>query len=221
VKPLSIEGAWLYEPQVHHDSRGTFTETFRADELAAETGYSFHVMQANCSFSVKNVIRGIHYADVPPGQAKFVTCARGTIVDVIVDIRLGSPTFGCWEMVWLDHIDRNAVFLAEGLGHAFLARSEECTVSYLCSAVHHADREHSINPLDPELGIFRDVFLQEKFILSKKDSSAPTLAEAREMGILPSYKGRYVSDKPSGYGSDSRQESTLRADAEILYRDDR
>jgi dTDP-4-dehydrorhamnose 3,5-epimerase len=186
MKPLSIEGAWLYEPEVHQDHRGSFTETFRADELAAETGYSFHVMQANCSVSKEGVIRGVHYADIPPGQAKFVTCARGAILDVIVDLRVGSPTFGQHERIALSHVRREAVFLSEGLGHAFQALTDDCVVSYLCSAVHDPSREHGINPLS--LGIRWYLKLGE--ILSPKDAAAPTLDEARDLGLLPFYDKR-------------------------------
>ena len=114
MQPLGIEGAWVYEPQVHADDRGSFAETFRGAEFAADLGYRLDVAQVNCSVSRRGVIRGIHYADVPPGQGKYVTCVAGAILDVIVDLRTDSPSFGKWEAVRLDAGTRRAVFIAEG-----------------------------------------------------------------------------------------------------------
>src|SRR5580698_11063841 len=133
MESLGIDGAWIFTPQIHHDDRGSFLENFRSYELVADIGYRLEVAQANCSVSRRGVIRGIHFADVPPGQAKYVTCVSGTVIDVVVDLRAGSPSFGRWAAVPLDDRARRAVFLSEGLGHAFAARSEEATVMYLCS----------------------------------------------------------------------------------------
>ena len=124
VEALGIEGAWVFTPQVYQDDRGAFFEAFRGGEFAADLGYRLDVAQVNCSVSRRGVIRGIHYADVPPGQAKYVTCVRGAILDVVVDLRAGSPGFGKWEAVRLDEDSRKAVFLAEGLGHGFMALSD-------------------------------------------------------------------------------------------------
>jgi dTDP-4-dehydrorhamnose 3,5-epimerase len=110
-------------PQVHQVDRGSFAEAFRGAEFAADLGYQLSVAQVNCSVSRRGVIRGIHYSDVPPGQAKYVTCAAGAVLDVVVDLRVGSPGFGEWETVRLDEQDRRAVSLAESLGHAFMALS--------------------------------------------------------------------------------------------------
>ena len=98
-------------------------------------------------------MRGIHYADVPPSQAKYVTCVRGAVLDVIVDIRVGSPAFGRYDAVRLDDDERAAVYLSEGLGHAFVALTDDATVVYLCSEVYSPTREHGITPPDPDLGI--------------------------------------------------------------------
>src|SRR5271170_4570399 len=130
---LDIDGAWVFTPRVHGDGRGSFLEWFRGAEFLTDLGHGLEVAQANCSVSRRGVIRGIHFADVPPGQAKYVTCASGAILDVIVDIRVGSPTFGQWEAVRLDEIGRRAVYLEPGLGHGFVALSESATVIYQCS----------------------------------------------------------------------------------------
>lgn len=186
MQPLSITGAWLFRPHIYLDSRGAFLEWFRGSEFTDFTGGRLGIEQANCSVSQRGVIRGVHFADVPPGQAKYVTCASGAVLDIAVDIRVGSPTYGRWEAVRLDEENRHALYLAEGLGHAFMALSDRATVLYLCSAPYAPHREHSINPLDPDLGIGWPLGRQSVH-LSRKDSAAPTLAEARRDGILPDY----------------------------------
>jgi len=188
VHQLGIEGAWVYTPRVHEDDRGSFAEAFRGSEFAADLGYRFELAQSNCSVSRQGVIRGIHYADVPPGQAKFVTCVAGAGLDVIVDIRVGSPTFGKWEAVQLDATTRRAVFLSEGLGHAFMALSDQTTLLYLCSTPYAPGREHGVHPLDPGLGITWPLDETGAPLMSPKDAAAPTLADALEAGQLPSYK---------------------------------
>jgi dTDP-4-dehydrorhamnose 3,5-epimerase len=186
VNPLGIEGAWVHTPQVHSDDRGSFAEAFRGAEFAADLGYRLDVAQVNCSVSRRGVIRGIHYADVPPGQAKYVTCVAGTILDVVVDLRAGSPSFGKWEAVQLDAGTRRAVFLAEGLGHAFMALTDDATALYLCSTPYAPGREHGVDPRDPAIGIAWP--LDTEPVLSEKDAAAPTLEEALRAGLLPSYQ---------------------------------
>jgi dTDP-4-dehydrorhamnose 3,5-epimerase len=185
VDSLGIEGAWLFTPQILRDGRGSFLEWFRGAELSAALGFWPEVAQANCSVSGQGVIRGIHFSDVPPGQAKYVACVSGAVLDVVVDIRVGSPGYGRWEAVRLDDLSRRAVFLSEGLGHAFMALSAEATVIYLCSTSYAPGREHAIHPLDRDIGIGwpRDV----EPVLSDKDATAPTLSEARQAGVLPGY----------------------------------
>jgi dTDP-4-dehydrorhamnose 3,5-epimerase len=188
VEPLGIDGAWTFTPQVHRDDRGSFAEAFRGAEFAADLGYQFSVAQVNCSVSRGGVIRGIHYSDVPAGQAKYVTCVSGAVLDVVVDLRVGSPGFGKWETVRLDEQDRRAVFLAEGLGHGFMALSEQATVLYLCSTPYSPGREHGIHPLDPTLGIAWPLDGPgDTPILSEKDAAALPLEEALLSGALPSY----------------------------------
>ena len=153
MEPISIGGAWTFTPALHRDDRGCFLEWFRGAELSESLGYRPEVAQANCSVSRRGVVRGVHFASVPPGQAKYVTCVSGAVLDVIVDVRVGSPSYGDWEAVRLDDTSRRAVFLAEGLGHAFTAISDEATVIYLCSTPYSPGREHGVHPLDPDIGI--------------------------------------------------------------------
>jgi dTDP-4-dehydrorhamnose 3,5-epimerase len=185
MEPISIGGAWTFTPALHGDDRGVFLEWFRAAELSESLGYRPEIAQANCSVSRRGVVRGVHFASVPPGQAKYVTCVSGTVLDVIVDIRVGSPSYGHWEAVRLDDTSRRAVFLSEGLGHAFTAVSDEATVIYLCSTPYSPGREHGVHPLDPDIGIEWPTDTEP--VLSGKDAAAPTLEQARQAGLLPVY----------------------------------
>jgi dTDP-4-dehydrorhamnose 3,5-epimerase len=187
VNPLGIDGAWVYTPQVHQDDRGSFAEAFRGAEFAADLGYRLDVAQVNCSVSRRGVIRGIHFSDVPPGQAKYVTCVSGAILDVVVDLRAESPSFGKWEAIRLDADTRGAVFLSEGLGHAFMALTDGATALYLCSTPYAPGREHGVNPLDPAIGIAWPLEGGEAPVLSDKDAAAPSLDEALRAGQLPRY----------------------------------
>src|SRR5262249_46944900 len=153
VRPLTIEGAYEITPALHGDDRGVFLEWYREDTSSATVGHPFELAQANISVSVRDAVRGIHFADVPPGQAKYITCVAGAVLDVVVDIRGGSPTFGRWETVQLDDTERRTVHLVEGLGHGFCALSERATIAYLCSTSYQPAREHTVHPLDPELAI--------------------------------------------------------------------
>lgn len=182
---LDIDGAWVFTPRIHRDGRGSFMEWFTDAELRADLGHRLDIAQANCSVSRRGVIRGIHFSDVPPGQAKYVTCASGAIIDVVVDIRVGSPQFGRWTAVRLDDENRRALYIGEGLGHAFAAVSDQATVLYLCSTPYAPGREHGVNPLDPAIDIDWPHDIEP--VLSDKDRAAPSLAEAQASGLLPDY----------------------------------
>ena len=135
--------------------------------------------------SSAGVLRGVHFAQLPPRQAKYVTCLCGSVFDVVVDIRVGSPTFGKWDAVVLDDRHRS-VYLSEGLGHAFLALEDDSTVMYLCPAGYGPDREHTINALDPALDIAWPAVDGEPSI-SDRDREAPTLAQVQAAGLLPTW----------------------------------
>jgi dTDP-4-dehydrorhamnose 3,5-epimerase len=185
-RELSVPGAWEIIPQVHADGRGAFFEWFTEAGFAAATGHRFDLRQANCSVSAAGVLRGLHFAQLPPGQAKFVTCLRGAVFDVAVDVRVGSPTYGRWDSVLLDDTGRRSVYLAEGLAHGFLALQDDSTVMYLCSTPYAPEREHTIDPHDGEIGI--DWPLPTDAVsLSGRDAAAPTLAEVRAAGLLPTW----------------------------------
>jgi dTDP-4-dehydrorhamnose 3,5-epimerase len=184
-RPLSVEGAFEITPRQFPDGRGVFLESFRGDLLAEHLGHRMDVVQTNISVSSRGTVRGIHFADVPPSQAKYVTALSGSLVDFVVDIRVGSPTFGQWDSVLLDTRDRRAVYLAEGLGHAFVALEDDTTAMYLCSAAYNPEREHGVHPLDPQVGLRLPDGIEP--LLSPKDEAAPSLQEALDRGLLPTY----------------------------------
>ena len=189
ITPLSIAGAFAIRNTVHGDERGEFVEWFRADHIKNQTGLDFSPIQANLSVSQKGTLRGVHFADVPPGQAKYVMCPTGAIQDYVVDIRVGSPTFGKWELVTISAKDRNAILLDVGLGHAFVALEEGTTVTYLVTDHYKPQAEHAINPQDPDLGL-EFPFSGQELLVSAKDHDAPSLADALSSGMLPTWAGR-------------------------------
>lgn len=184
IRELSVPHAFEITPTQFPDDRGLFFEAFRSDQLAEAIGHRFDLAQVNSSVSKRGVVRGVHFAEVPPGQAKYVTCSTGAVLDFVIDIRVGSPTFGQWDSVLLDEIDRRAIYVAEGLGHAFISLADGSSVNYLVSSLFDAQREHGINPLDPDVGLVFPVEASE-LVLSPKDVEAPGLVLAREASLLP------------------------------------
>ncbi|WP_412539146.1 dTDP-4-dehydrorhamnose 3,5-epimerase family protein [Longispora sp. K20-0274] len=186
IEPLGVEGAYAITPVQHPDSRGSFLEWYRADLFAEVTGHPVRLEQANTSVSARGTVRGVHFADTPPGQAKYVTCLRGAILDFVIDVRVGSPTFGQHRVVRLDDVHRRGVYLAEGLGHAICALEDHSTLLYLCSERYNPGAERAISPLDPDLQLELP-FGRGELILSDKDAGAPALAELAAAGALPDY----------------------------------
>jgi dTDP-4-dehydrorhamnose 3,5-epimerase len=187
IRELSVPDAYEITPKQFADDRGVFLEWYRFDRLEAAVGHPLDLKQANTSVSRRGSVRGIHFADLPPSQAKYVTATRGAVLDYVVDIRVGSPTFGTWDSVLLDDTDRRAIYVGEGLGHCFVALTDDATVSYLVTDVYNPTREHGINPLDPEIALrFPDE--AGELLLSPKDTDAPGLAEAAESGLLPTWE---------------------------------
>jgi dTDP-4-dehydrorhamnose 3,5-epimerase len=188
--PMSIHGSYVFEPVRFTDPRGYFQENFKLSALADELGVSFTVKQVNQSVSAKGVIRGIHFADNPPGQAKYVSCPKGKVWDVVVDLRPKSPSFGKWEGVELTETNGKSVLISEGIGHAFLSLEDDSVVSYLCSEEYNPTTERQIYPLDQDLNIeftaAGEPFGLEKFFLSDQDRLAPSFSQAQATNILSS-----------------------------------
>ncbi len=188
VRELDVSGAWEITPQLHPDPRGLFFEWLTDRGFTSFAGHHMAVRQANCSVSSAGVLRGLHFAQLPPSQAKYVTCVRGSVFDVVVDIRIGSPTFGRWDSVLLDDYDRRSVYISEGLAHGFLALQPDSTVMYLCSAEYQPQREHTIRATDPALAIDWPMVDGLAPLVSERDAAAPTLAEVTARGLLPTWE---------------------------------
>ncbi len=188
VRELGIPGTWEITPTLRGDSRGLFFEWLKDSEFTAFAGHRLDVRQANCSVSSAGVLRGLHFAQLPPSQAKYVTCVSGSVFDVVVDIRVGSPTFGQWDSVLLDDSDHRTIYISEGLGHGFLALQDNSTVMYLCSAEYNPQREHTICPTDPALAIDWPLVNGAAPSLSDRDAAAPSFEEVRASGLLPTWE---------------------------------
>jgi dTDP-4-dehydrorhamnose 3,5-epimerase len=187
-RPLEIEGAYSFEPKVWTDGRGHFFEGYK-ESLLHKHGVEFTVRQSNSSTSAKGVIRGVHFTESPPGQAKFINCVLGEIWDVVVDLRRSSRTFGKWQGINLLGGSGAGVFIGPGLGHAFLSLQEGSVVSYLSSTEYSPEIEHQINPFDEALAIDFQAAAEARnissFTLSDKDRTAQSLQTAKIIGILP------------------------------------
>ncbi|MER5294947.1 dTDP-4-dehydrorhamnose 3,5-epimerase family protein [Streptomyces pharetrae] len=186
VRALAVEGAFEFTPRVHRDERGIFTSPLQGEEFARAVGHSMPVVQTNHNRSARGVLRGVHFTTTPPGQAKYVHCARGRAMDFVVDLRLGSPTFGVWDTVEMDTESFHSIYLPVGVGHAFLALEDDTVMSYLVSSPYRPGLEQSLDPFDPVLALPWPEGLART--LSKRDAHAVGLAEARELGMLPRYE---------------------------------
>ena len=202
IRELKIPDSYEIVPKQFGDDRGVFLEWYRFDRLAEVVGHAIDLRQANTSVSKRGVVRGIHFADIPPSQAKYVTATHGAVLDFVIDIRVGSPTFGEWDSVLLDDVERRAIYLAEGLGHCFIALSEDATVSYLVTDTFNPGREHGINPLDAEIALEFPIAADE-LLLSPKDTEAPSLAEAAASGLLPSWEDARAYYESLNKGADA------------------
>ncbi|MEU6812777.1 dTDP-4-dehydrorhamnose 3,5-epimerase [Streptomyces sp. NPDC046831] len=186
VRKLAVQDAYELVPPTFPDRRGVYCAPFQAAVLADVLGFTPAFVQVSHAVSHRGAVRGPHYADVPPGQAKYAFCTQGSLLDFVVDVRVGSPTFGAYDTVRLDATGYHAVYLAEGLAHAVIALEPGTTLTYLTSTGYNPAAEHGIDPTDPDLGLPLPEGLE--LILSDKDRSAPSLARALAEGRLPRYE---------------------------------
>ncbi|MFD8492848.1 dTDP-4-dehydrorhamnose 3,5-epimerase family protein [Amycolatopsis sp. NPDC059657] len=187
IQETEVPGAFRVTPRLFTDARGGFFESFRHDELARATGHVFTPAQTNYSSSVRGTLRGMHGVTLPPGQSKFVSCVRGAVMDVVVDVRLGSPTFGTHTVTELNATEGRAMYVAEGLAHGFVALTDDACVSYLCSTLYVPGTQVDIWPFDPELALpWADILTGEP-VMSAKDSNALTLSQNADQGRLATY----------------------------------
>jgi epimerase EvaD len=185
ARKLAVEGALEFTPTSFPDERGLFVSPFQGPAFADATGGSFPVAQTNHSLSRRGVVRGVHYTKTPPGCAKYVYCPRGSALDIVVDIRVGSPTFGRWDTVLLDQLTFCAVYFPVGVGHAFVALEEDTVMSYMITSSYVPANELAISVSDPELAL--PIPADVAPIISVRDRAAMTLSEARTRGLLPEY----------------------------------
>lgn len=185
LEQLSITGAWVIHLNRFGDDRGWFQEWFKTSALADSEGPTFVPVQANTSRSAAGVIRGIHYSVASQGQGKLVTVMRGAIDDYVIDVRVGSPTFGQWEKISLSEDVPKAVLIDPHLAHAFQALTDDTVVSYLVTAEFDPENEKAISPFCPTINISWAVDLAAN--VSEKDLGAPHLAEQSAAGLLPKF----------------------------------
>ncbi|KFU79324.1 epimerase EvaD [Amycolatopsis lurida] len=186
ARKLAVEGALEFTPRVFPDDRGLFVSPYQEEAfIEAHGGPLFPVAQTNHSRSKRGVVRGIHYTVTPPGTAKYVYCPRGKALDIVVDIRVGSPTFGKWDAVLMDQESFRTMYFPVGVGHAFVALEDDTVMSYMISSPYVAENELALSPLDPALGLPIDTDVVP--ILSERDTAALTLGEAEGQGMLPDY----------------------------------
>jgi dTDP-4-dehydrorhamnose 3,5-epimerase len=169
--PTRLDGPVLIEPVVHGDARGFFLETYRHDRLG-QLGVDDEFVQDNHSRSVRGVVRGMHFQ---PGMAKLVRCARGAILDVLVDVRRGSSTFGEWEGFELSEDNHHQLYCPDGFAHGFCVLSEIADVLYKTSSYWDPEREAGFAHDDPEVGIAWPSRLE--LVASARDGAAPRLAD--------------------------------------------
>ncbi|GAA2719563.1 MULTISPECIES: dTDP-4-dehydrorhamnose 3,5-epimerase [Streptomyces] len=183
---LKVEGAYEFTPRRFDDHRGLFVSPFQQEAFRQALGRShFPVAQTNHSRSRRGTVRGVHFTVTPPGTAKYVHCARGRAIDIVVDIRTGSPTFGRWDAVLMDQVHFRASYFPVGVGHAFVALEDDTVMSYLLTGAYVAENELAIDVFDPDLGL--EVPRGLDVVQSERDRTAPTLAKAQADGLLPEY----------------------------------
>ena len=180
--PTELEEVIVVEPRIHRDERGSFRETYHRARFE-EAGIGDRFVQDNHSCSASGTLRGLH-AQVRRPQAKLIRVVAGEVLDVAVDIRRGSPTFGRWVAVSLDADSGRMLYIPEGFAHGFCVTGETAEVVYKCSALYDPDDEIAIRWDDPELAIRWPLSAPK---LSPRDAAAPTLAEIEDR--LPAYSG--------------------------------
>ncbi|MFF0031412.1 dTDP-4-dehydrorhamnose 3,5-epimerase family protein [Streptomyces avermitilis] len=195
VRRLVVEGAVEFTPTVFPDERGLFVTPYQESVLSEAVGHRFPTVQTCQSVSRRGVVRGVHFTATPPGQAKYVHCARGRALDFVVDLRTGSPTFGQWDSVLLDQEHFRSVYLPIGVGHAFVALEDDTAMVYLMSSGYVPQNEHALSPEDPDLALPLGRHLVRAPILSERDRRAPTLQQALRRGMLPEYRASRALDE--------------------------
>ena len=193
IQPVGIDGCFLINHDVFPDERGLFREWFKASALDG-IGIEFKIAQANFSVSKKGVIRGLHYSLAPEGQSKLVTCVQGGILDHLVDIRVGSPTYLEKVCIALESDSGNSVLIASGVAHGFSVPRETSAISYLTTSEFSSSFEKGINPLDRKLNVDWRLPESTSSVISKADLDARDFEFALHNDLLPVYSARKLHD---------------------------
>lgn len=175
VIKTAIEGVYVIEPKVFGDARGYFFESFSERVFQEKVG-DIHFVQDNESMSKYGVMRGLHFQRPPYAQSKLVRCVKGEVLDVVVDIRKGSPTYGQHVAVLLTEDNHRQFFIPQGFAHGFAVLSESAVFQYKCDNFYHPEADGGISILDESLGIDWGLTMEEA-LLSEKDTKHPKLAE--------------------------------------------
>lgn len=183
VIKTDIEGVFIIEPKIFGDKRGYFFESYNADRFAEETGIKVNFVQDNESKSSYGVLRGLHFQKPPHSQSKLVRVINGRVLDVAVDIRVGSPTFGKYVIAELSEDNHRQFFLPKGMAHGFAVLSKEALFQYKCDDFYHPECEGAIAWDDPDLGIDWGIDPKD-VLLSEKDSRHPRL---KDLGTIFTY----------------------------------
>nr|ACN39733.1 SibJ [Streptosporangium sibiricum] len=182
TRELAVDGALELTLPVFPDERGMFCPIYQDGALSVP----FPIRRSALSVNRAGAARGIHYAPGGDGPTKIVHCVSGSAIDFVVDVRVGSPTFGHWDTILLDADLPRAVYLPAGLGHGFVALTGGTVVSYLMTTAYQAGDEQPVSLLDPALGL--PLPAAQELVMSPADRAAPTLAEALGRGLLPPYR---------------------------------
>jgi epimerase EvaD len=192
ARKLEIDGAYEFSPVIYPDDRGRFLSFFQEPAFTETLGHKlFPVAQVSQNRSRRGVLRGVHFTRTPPGQPMYVYCPRGKALDMQVDLRVGSPTFGRWDATVLDDVGCRSLYLPVGVGHAFVALEDDTDICYLLARSYVPANELAICPLDPELDL--PVPADLELIMSEQDRTAPALAEAAD--LLPRYEECLAVDR--------------------------
>lgn len=194
ARRLAVEGAFEFTTTPMRDPRGAFVTPLDDEVFTEAVGHRmFPIAQGCVSHSSRGVFRGVHFSATPPGRAKYVWCVHGRCHDVVIDLRVGSPTFGAHEVVLLDGDCSRALYLPTGIGHAFLALEDDTIMSYLLSGTYVPTNEHALDPFDPALDM--RIPAGYELLLSDRDRAAPSLEQARRRGLLPRYEECVRADR--------------------------
>jgi dTDP-4-dehydrorhamnose 3,5-epimerase len=173
-----LPGVFIIEPEVLGDARGFFMESYRRDEFKRHN-IDVEFVQDNHSRSSKGTLRGLHYQTVPRAQAKLIRVMRGEIYDVVVDLRVGSSSYGKWDSVVLSADNRKMLYIPTGMAHGFLALQEGTEIVYKVSDYYSPQHERGVLWNDPDIGIEWPTLASAPLVLSEKDKNFPLLKEIR------------------------------------------